>query len=194
MQHPTKKAVSFFDLPNELRNEIYHLTLEQDNVIKIRWQHWPSGKHTFFEPALLRTSPVIHEQASPIYYWSNTFRAFSLQSARDFLQQRSRKELASLRNFQLDDRFLTGQGEVFNPYTLLRYTNSMAAAGRGALNPDALCVPITLHCSGKIHWFKLCEIKAFVIIEAEQGHWRVALHEASSRLLKGPETESGQAH
>jgi hypothetical protein len=56
----------FLDLPGELRNDIYRLTLKYDHAV--------NGERTKFPSiALLRTCKKIHEEAASILYSENTF-------------------------------------------------------------------------------------------------------------------------
>ena len=64
--HQTR--TSFFDLPAELRNKIYHDVLVDDRDIEV---------HDFapyvLEPALLRTRKQVRKEALPVFWGANTF-------------------------------------------------------------------------------------------------------------------------
>jgi hypothetical protein len=69
------------NLPPELRNRIYELVLVRHDLIEVDSNHAiydtednvEEDKSTIKEPPLLRTCQMIRNEATPLYYSSNTF-------------------------------------------------------------------------------------------------------------------------
>ena len=81
-------STNFLSIPGEISNEIYRLALIEDNVVDIRlrkrWSSmsgWSSASSSepfmkpspWREPGILEVSKAIRQEASSIYYRSNTF-------------------------------------------------------------------------------------------------------------------------
>ena len=72
-----KKSTSFLDLPNELRDEIYHLYLPSDELFKVRLSRRKSRKGILINecwPVICYALPLLRNDILAIHYRINTIR------------------------------------------------------------------------------------------------------------------------
>ncbi|KAM3424504.1 hypothetical protein BST61_g6508 [Cercospora zeina] len=91
-----KQRISFFDLPAEIRNTIYHYALKLPDQEAIRVNRVPH-----LGPPLLSTNAKVREEASIIYYRSNHFQAPDVDCAIAFLKSLCVCALPVLRSIRI---------------------------------------------------------------------------------------------
>lgn len=70
-----KAATTFLDLPAELRNQVYKLTLISSGKITSNPMtgHYRRGEPNRFTPGLLAVSRQVHLECAPVFYGGNTW-------------------------------------------------------------------------------------------------------------------------
>lgn len=166
MANTTKSPVSFASLPAELRNEIYHYTLVQDDPILLPYAY---EKAPFLEPNLLHTSAWIRAEAAPIFYGSNTFEAPSPPSAHEFLCKQSAENIAMIKHFRPIDLVLPWSAHKRWTDALIWNLNRLVKKN---LSPDAVEVPLKDEVE-EVCWYRLTEIEGLEIVHGGEGYWGV---------------------
>ena len=86
-----KMTVTFLDLPAELRNRIYHLTLVCSDPISGHYVRVLKDAELRYdgikEPAVLQASRQVRSEALPILYGSNTFYIYGELVLRSWMQR-----------------------------------------------------------------------------------------------------------
>ncbi|KAF2217042.1 hypothetical protein CERZMDRAFT_81025 [Cercospora zeae-maydis SCOH1-5] len=91
-----RQRISFFDLPAEIRNTIYHYALKLPDQEAIRVNRVPH-----LGPPLLSTNVKVREEASIIYYRSNHFQTPDVDCAIAFLKSLCVCALPVLRSIRI---------------------------------------------------------------------------------------------
>lgn len=116
------KNVTFYSLPAEIRNKIFHAILETNVKFQIRVDHKDPGTISDLDPtttALARVSKEVHADIIPIIYGSNTFDFGNLYHLHVF-SQRIGAGRAHLRHISiLDDIGLLTYPPTRNPFATL---------------------------------------------------------------------------
>ena len=131
----SRKTTSFFDLPRELRDEIYQYAILADTTIKIRFH--PNGNKRPYtpqnhRPLLYRALPLLGEEILETYYKQNTFRLvathdYSVQMAGEWIRRCSPLFIKCIRSLQISHAIGTSGLACFWPGSV---------ATTVTLNPD----------------------------------------------------------
>ncbi|KAK5121388.1 hypothetical protein LTR85_005220 [Meristemomyces frigidus] len=171
MPSSKNKQTSFLDLPAELRNDIYHLSLFCGTIIIGRQYH---------EPALLTTTLEIRAETLPIFYGVNTFTAPCVWFATQFMMDMPPEKLAMLRAFhavsiafsiKLQARELYGGVKEHRKnmrYIRDRVHRLVEVQGKGALQRNVVLVPVIPdldRVGEKVEWVTLAELERLVLKE-----------------------------
>lgn len=164
MAAPQGKPTSFFDLPPELRNTIYHLALPANQRIIISRKTCPKAS-TY---GLLSIGGPIQDEANAIYFGSNTFYVLHAGTLREFLAfvgpERHhlirRLELSTVRKFRS-----TREEMVVRVWWLVR--DFFKFGGGGVLRPE----PIFVAVQHPEDWVRVTEVPEFKIIEGQETWW-----------------------
>jgi hypothetical protein len=181
LQAPNEQRITFFDVPNEIRNMIYHYALVRKHTIYLEeYRAYYHGTPLSF----LSTHPKIRSEASPIYYGNNTFQASSTDSARKFLDLLSKDNISSLRHFRVDDPSINPSRLTMrrtNPNIFI-HLNLIAFEGKGGLSYDALVLPDYTQTGEWSGWFMLEEMANYDIVGMGDGYWRVKATRRHERI------------
>ena len=77
---------TFTGLPAELRNRIYHLAFVRSQPIRLKTHVGVTDNNPGIEPAILRASKQIRNEAIGIFWGCNTFVAVNVPACRRFIK------------------------------------------------------------------------------------------------------------
>ncbi|EME78600.1 uncharacterized protein MYCFIDRAFT_178721 [Pseudocercospora fijiensis CIRAD86] len=162
MASTTPGRIGLFDLPPELRNEIYAYALAEDKPVEVDRSDSPRKP-----PALLRICRQVYHEAWPIFYRVNIFQTDCYNSAEVFLGGLSDKALSSLRCLRATNaqqsrlaKFMTGWWISFVKTSLEKLH---VRGGRRKVSADALFMPMPVGSTYEVNWVTSAQIPDFVI-------------------------------
>lgn len=160
---------TFFDLPPEIRVNIYSYIVVEDHPFQILTRPGPyrvrAQRIDVPEPDLLAVCKLIRKEAMPIFYGANIFEPLFGNSYLDtaefvaWLPDEKVNMLRALRSRQDPTQLSTWQG-----YSLAEARedgNSILGMGRGLLRRDAILLPFLEMETGQTAWCTFDELEDF---------------------------------
>ena len=94
-----ERKTSLLNLPAELRNEIYTLSLVRESAIRVdsKWSQMPPFL-AYVEPALLRVNRQLRRETLEIQYSSNVFQCYSYSGLTKFVSRLGLERVAMLKH------------------------------------------------------------------------------------------------
>ncbi|KAM3424478.1 hypothetical protein BST61_g6482 [Cercospora zeina] len=99
--------LTFYDLPAEIRNQIYELSLSNGEGVAVTTRN-PNK----VEPALLFASKKIRQEARSMFYHSNSFQSDDVDVAIGFLKALRRPQRKVLQSFKIGDPFKAAETPI----------------------------------------------------------------------------------
>ena len=175
-----KKPCAFLEIPPELRNTIYAMTLIFEEPIEIK-THRNGQSPGGIEPALLAINRQIRVEALPVFYGMNIFttveqvdRAYNVHKIPSKLFQLGHERAGMIKTLRIA-RFTGRAGWVYTTEQLVRALHSLHYFGDGLqIDKDALLVGVGT--GDALVWKKLNGLKGLrrVEVEALERLWAMA--------------------
>lgn len=98
MASTTEGKIGFLHLPAEVRNDIYNLSMANNEPVGDGYIDIDYTRTRVTVPALLLASKQVQLEAGPIFYAPNKFRCWGSGDAQRFLKGLKTEEMAALRH------------------------------------------------------------------------------------------------